>query len=459
VGHPIDLLTWRPGHPSTPSISLLDTRATRRQQRRACTFWNYVIGDVLQYCVTLWETKIPDVQFIPKMDVILDSNTYLSDIRMESIRFKNLFDYLRRTKSSLVLPHLVREETVARYKYMLETQAKKTEQAVENLNRLIIGSNSRIQFSRPEAKYEIRDLREKFRVPSKGITVRYHPETEGEDIADIYFRGINRRRPANRNGEELRDVILWLVVLRYAETENKPVGFISNDNGFWEGEQEQEQKTVHAHIREDIENRRVKVDVFRTIEDFVRLSAPAPTSVNEAEVLGFFDITTLSKEIAEATRISVGARRQPWGSAVSATPQSAELLDATFSKGTVYQINEDTQFFELEYAIEVAAQGSSAVNVYEPAAEQGSIIRAALSQNLPFTSLPFLASPQTASGILSINSFVVDPPFGMTSVVRTFVTNYKVRGGAHVSIRSVKGSPPEIELDKVELSNVEVSRS
>jgi hypothetical protein len=43
------------------------------------------------------------------MDVILDSNAYPSDIRMESIKFKNLFDYLRRTQSSLVLPRLVRE--------------------------------------------------------------------------------------------------------------------------------------------------------------------------------------------------------------------------------------------------------------------------------------------------------------------------------------------------------------
>jgi hypothetical protein len=389
------------------------------------------------------------------MDVILDSNAYLSDIRMESIRFKNLFDYLRRTKSSLVLPRLVREETVARYKYMLETQAKKTEQAVDSLNRLIIESNSRIHIIIPEAKYEIRELRKKLREPSKGVTVRYYPETEGVDIADIYLRGINRRRPANRNGEELRDVILWLVVLRYAETENKQISFITNDNGFWEEEQEQalEPKTVHAHIREDIENRRVNVDLFRTIEDFVRLSAPAPAAVNEADVLAFFDIGTLSKEIAEATRISVGARRQPWGSHVSAAPQSAELLAATFSKGTVYQISEDTQFFELEYAIEVAARASSAVNVYEPAAEQGSIIRATLPQNLPFTSL---AAPSPGGGILNISSFVLNPPLGMTSVLRNVVTNYKVRGNAHVSIRSVKGTLPEIELDKIELSNVEI---
>jgi hypothetical protein len=58
------------------------------------------------------------------MDVILDSNVYLSDARMESIRFKNLFDYLRRPKSSLVLPMLVVEESIGKYRSLLGAYQK-----------------------------------------------------------------------------------------------------------------------------------------------------------------------------------------------------------------------------------------------------------------------------------------------------------------------------------------------
>jgi PIN domain len=384
------------------------------------------------------------------MDVILDSNAYLSDARMESIRFKNLFDYLRRTKSSLVVPHLVREETVARYRHMLESQTKKTEQAVDSLNRLIIDPDSRIHIHSPLAKYEIRDLRKKFRAPSKGVAVRYYyPETECVDIADIYLRGIHRRRPANRDGEELRDVILWLLVLRYAETEKKEVGFVTNDNGFWD------EGSVHAHIREDIEKRGVKVSVFRMIEDFVRLSAPAPAPVNEAEASSLFDIMTVSAEIAEATRTSLAAeRRGPFGRGVST--QSVQLLRATFSKGTLYQINEDTQFFELEYAVEVSAQDSIAANSYEPLGEQQ--LPGLLGVNLRHDvdavirpGLGFLAD-------LNLNPFAPSVPPGMRVVVRNIVTKYKVLGTAHVSIRAVRGAQPEIEMDRVEVSKIETLR-
>src|SRR5712672_81844 len=108
------------------------------------------------------------------MDVLLDSNAYLSDIRMESIRFKNLFDYLRRTKCSLVLPRLVREETIAKYRHLLEVQAKKTAQAVEQLNRLIIDKGSQIHVPDPDSKYAARKLRAKFVNLAKAGSVRYY---------------------------------------------------------------------------------------------------------------------------------------------------------------------------------------------------------------------------------------------------------------------------------------------
>ena len=292
------------------------------------------------------------------MDVILDSNLYLSDVRMESIKFKNLFDYLRRTKSRLVLPRLVREEVIARHKHLLENQAKKTQRAVDDLNKLIVHSHSRKSFSAPNSKYEARALRQKFRAPSKKVVVRYYPETDGVDIAEVYLRGVNRRRPANSQGEELRDVILWLVVLQYAQAEGKEVVLITSDKGFWEG------SDAHAHLLEDIEKTNVSVRLFQTIEDFVRDSAPTPTSVNEGAVFSFFDVTSMSDAIADAAQKSLVARPTGWGASISA--QSTRLIEATFSEGTVYQINEDAKFFELAYKVLIAAQVSSGVTFIEP---------------------------------------------------------------------------------------------
>src|SRR5438552_19049432 len=46
------------------------------------------------------------------MDIILDSNIYLTDIHLQSNKFANFFDYVRRTGSSVILTDQVRVETV-----------------------------------------------------------------------------------------------------------------------------------------------------------------------------------------------------------------------------------------------------------------------------------------------------------------------------------------------------------
>jgi hypothetical protein len=59
-----------------------------------------------------------------------------------------------------------------------------------------------------------------------GVVPVYVPEITGTFVQEVFMRGIHRIRPASDDGEELRDVILWLWVLEYANTIS-PVTFIS----------------------------------------------------------------------------------------------------------------------------------------------------------------------------------------------------------------------------------------
>lgn len=165
--------------------------------------------------------------------MVLDSNAYVSDFRMESIKFKNLFDYLRRTKSCLVVPKLVVEETVGKLRYLLDNQSKKTASAIQELNKFIINRENNICFSAPDAENQIQHLRDNFRMPAKGVTVK-NPDTDKVDVTEVFMRGVNRRRPANIEGEELRDVIIWLIVLQYAEAKGEPIALVTADRGFWD---------------------------------------------------------------------------------------------------------------------------------------------------------------------------------------------------------------------------------
>jgi hypothetical protein len=381
------------------------------------------------------------------MDVILDSNVYLSDIRMESIRFQNLFDYLRRTSSSLVLPRIVREEVVARYKHQFELRSRKAAQAAEELNKLILDKHDRLDFDVTEPKYVIRDLRAKLRKPGKGVKLRYYPEIDGIDISDVYLRGINRRRPADTDGEELRDVILWLVVLQYAERSANEVAFVSNDNGFWEAE------NAHPHILEDIDKRNVRVRLFRTIEEFVRKMSPTPEPVTDVDLEGLIDVGSLTDAIEAMTKNSLEATsRERYAHGRPISPDSMHLVEAKFVRGDRYQVNPNTSFFEVEYALVAVAEDKDWPVSFEPAPLGPA----------PSTGLPSLYHQPSGPGS---NPFIPGAPLqplfgglftappGMAAVRRAVVTAYRVQGTAHISIRLAQDKPPEIELDRVEISD------
>ena len=69
------------------------------------------------------------------MQVILDANIYLADVQLRGIGFHNLFAYVRRTGSELVLPRIVREEIVARYSDRLESAIRAVRKVLETLQR------------------------------------------------------------------------------------------------------------------------------------------------------------------------------------------------------------------------------------------------------------------------------------------------------------------------------------
>jgi hypothetical protein len=391
------------------------------------------------------------------MDVMLDSNVYLSDLRMESIRFKNLFDYLRRTKCSLVLPRLVREETIAKYRHLLDVHAKKAAQAVEHLNRLIVNKNSEIHFTAPKSAYAARDLRNKFRDLEKTGSIRYYPDTAGVDVSEVFLRGVKRRRPANSQGEELRDVIIWLIALQYAENEKKHLALVTNDGGFWNDTE------IHEHLKQDVDERKVNVSLFRTIDDFIKGSAPQPKSVEDAYVSKVFDVITLADDITAASKRGLSTWKRFF--LESFTVRSANLESAKFVAGTVYEIDPQTKFAELTYELLIVADlafreesfppsfGVRGLGtVFEPLGAWGTLSQMAIahgpSATRDFASI--LPAYHSTLG-LGLGPSRSEPTESQHVTIRTYAVSAK----AQVSIRLVEDKPTETELDRVEITKVE----
>jgi hypothetical protein len=281
------------------------------------------------------------------MQIILDTNIYLADVQLRGIGFQNLFAYVRRTGSELVLPRIVREEIVARYSDRLESAIRAVRKVWKPYSDLLLEDDSR-DFDAPDVKYEIRGLRKLLKSPAKGIQLKYVADFSGVDIHEVVKRGIHRMRPASDEGEELRDVILWLFVLAYAKQSGSPVAFISGDRAFWN-----ENEPV-AQVKEDIRKAAVDVRLYRKTADFVTANAPSSEEIPTDALAKMF-----SRQLIEEPALSLAREtltQEYWGGRIGRLFQSdgeLEIVSLMPISGTFYKVDKDHDFAEAKILLKV----------------------------------------------------------------------------------------------------------
>jgi PIN domain len=207
------------------------------------------------------------------MDIILDSNVYISDFRLTSNRFANFFDYVHRTRSSIILPALVRDEVVQIHYEKLSTQLSRVEKELKELRRYTIDE---VAFHAPYLAGETKDLKALLRRPSNGVRTKFLASLDGVDLKEVIRRGIKRLPPASESGEELRDVVLWLVVLAHAKSTSRPTAFVTADSGFWESDKPKTQ------MLRDIDSQQVDVRLYKDLAEFTKANALVSEAVTQS---------------------------------------------------------------------------------------------------------------------------------------------------------------------------------
>src|SRR5207249_10713138 len=149
------------------------------------------------------------------MDVVLDSNAYVSNYRMENISFKNLFDYLEKTGSSLVLLRIVEEEVVAKFGRALKKRSKEAAEAWREYRPLHFPEQLPA-FVKPDIEDQKEQLRAKLINPAAGVKLVHVADSRSMSIAEAYMRGILRMGPARDERDEPRDVLGGLGPGEYA---------------------------------------------------------------------------------------------------------------------------------------------------------------------------------------------------------------------------------------------------
>ena len=274
------------------------------------------------------------------MDVALDANIYVADPRMEGVAFRSLLDYLRKTQSSLVIPRLVLDEVLARSSERLLEQTKRASSHVDSLRSLVlVAAIRKVPFI--DVARESRALRLKMTKPSKYVKAILLGDFRRINIEEVAKRGVERIPPADQNGEELRDVITWLMILRYAEQSKGEVAFITADKHFGRD------NTLLPPLAKEVQEKKVRLLYYGTVDDFIKAHAPTPREIVADLVFSYIG----KQHILD--RFEIAARSffpRDWRIATSVDVISRDI---TFTRGALYGIGEGSEYGEMQFSGEM----------------------------------------------------------------------------------------------------------
>jgi hypothetical protein len=269
------------------------------------------------------------------MDVILDSNMMLEDPIFERAQFRELIAYLRRTNSRMVIPVIVRDEVEARFRERLSHYVEKARGAWEHVRKLSGGSH--YDLPSVDVNGAVNSLRARMQHPSRDVPESIFPQLRAIDFDEVVRRAIERRRPASAEGEELRDVIGWLHVKRYASEKDSEIAFVTRDLGFRISRDEQ---ALHPDLAAEVANAGLSISFHPDIGSFLRTHSLTEHSITEAWLSQFLPIPDLRRVATSMLLVKAGA----YGIVEQAEIDSLEL-----SKGTEYEVAPNSSYVEAAY--------------------------------------------------------------------------------------------------------------
>jgi hypothetical protein len=198
------------------------------------------------------------------MEVILDTNIYQEDFGMRSGRFQILLDYLRKTQSRITLPKVVYQELRANFERELRSRLNSYVSSKGSLGSILqreITGPLEVDIEKEVNEY-LDGFKHKWQILDSEIT-EYTPS----HLELAIERAVRRRKPCNDKGEEIRDAILWQMVLATAElAENKTVVFVSRNTRQFAGAD----GTLHPDLAAECQLSGVTVRYFPSLDSFAK---------------------------------------------------------------------------------------------------------------------------------------------------------------------------------------------
>jgi len=400
------------------------------------------------------------------MDVALDANLILNDPRMEGNAFRSLLDYLRKTNSRLVLSKVVMDEVIARYPERLRPAHHKTIAPIRALKNLVF--DAEINIPTIDLERETNRLKEKLLKPSEHVKSLILDDFSDISVEEVARRGIQRMPPASGAGEELRDVIHWLMVLAHTRGSKKEIAFITADGHF------QHEGDLHPRLQMEVAENKSRLHFYPSLDDFIKAQAPPPRNLSEDDAFALYGRSQVGD------RFEIEARK--FFQSLWPTASSVQVIgrDVLLTRGAVYDVAPQSQFGELEFSGEIRVRVTEILftpNNYNvpdiswgPAtimSDMGSPYMSGSAFNLHAGSLIDPTGQNfpggtnfTLSDLAGKGSSLPTVSAGLTLTspdVIEIASEFHARGVIVISLRVVSGSVTNIETEKFELGKFEKS--
>jgi hypothetical protein len=217
------------------------------------------------------------------MNVIIDANILVGNIKTQGMRafsaaaFASLLQHLRHVQGTLVIPGPVRDEIVRQHQLLIHGSIHDAQRMWDALKRN--ASSDLEPLKLPDADVEEDIFLGRLLSPGRGVAVKILEDYDSVSVREIVRRGVERIRPASDGGEQLRDVVIWLMILEYAKKSKIPTHFICNDDKAFRDKD----KNVHPDIQEDIGDLNLKI--YKGIDEFYDTNKLESTDLTGNEML------------------------------------------------------------------------------------------------------------------------------------------------------------------------------
>ena len=376
------------------------------------------------------------------MDVILDSNIYIGPLLSQrrnifrSNVFVELFTYLRRTKSSLVIPGPVLHEVIKKYSDLISESIKQGQDSWTSLQ--LTAMSAVADCFLPNHDAEVKAFQQELLNANRGFEVTILEDYRDISLAEVVRRGVNRVRPANDDGEELRDVIIWLVALSHAKAKNSKVAFITDDGHF-----KDPSGNLHPDLAQDLTTHQVEVVYFYSIREFIK------TNALELSIVMPDEIASMVKDSVVADLVTDRFKHADY--------EDVLVSNIQFQGAQKYKVGDDSSYVEAKYSAIVRYSEQTTPIYLKPTWLSNYHVG---PSDLPFSvppSLQFNSGYFTAlqSGWFTENNQTFQiPSVGPTAVRR----NHEAVVELVVSFRTESGASQSVEILQIEITkNTQVS--